>query len=122
MGPGVASGVACARRWSIPEANACNEAVGRHRLVLATSKREGGGSRAGHVSAIAVQVEEQLLGHDAPGSMKRRQDAPASPDRAGLEQQLETLQLNIRRLQLEKDLLKKANELLKKSWASTGSA
>ena len=66
--------------------------------------------------------KDQLRRHDAPASMKRRQDAPASPDRAGLEQQLETLQLNIRRLQLEKDLLKKANELLKMSWASTGSA
>ena len=58
--------------------------------------------------------KDQLRRHDAPASTKRRQDAPASPDRAGLEQQLETLQLNIRRLQLEKDLLKKANELLKK--------
>ncbi|MDG0857690.1 IS3 family transposase, partial [Roseateles puraquae] len=42
------------------------------------------------------------------------QGAPASSDRADLEQQLETLRQDIRRLQLEKDLLKKANELLKK--------
>ena len=46
--------------------------------------------------------------------MNRQQDAPASPDRSELEQQLDTLQRDIRRLQLEKDLLKKANELLKK--------
>ena len=46
--------------------------------------------------------------------MKRQQDAPASPDRVELEQQFGTLQQDIRRLQLEKDLLKKANELLKK--------
>jgi len=58
--------------------------------------------------------KNQLLGHDAPASMKRKQDAPASSDRADLEQQLETLRQDIRRLQLEKDLLKKANELLKK--------
>lgn len=58
--------------------------------------------------------KNQLLGHDAPASMKRKQDAPASSDRANLEQQLETLRQDIRRLQLEKDLLKKANELLKK--------
>jgi transposase InsO family protein len=45
--------------------------------------------------------------------MKRKQDAPASPDRAELEQQVETLHRDIRRLQLEKDVLKKANELLK---------
>lgn len=58
--------------------------------------------------------KNQLLGHDAPASMKRKQGTPTSSDRADLEQQLETLQQDIRRLQLEKDLLKKANELLKK--------
>ena len=58
--------------------------------------------------------KNQLLGHDAPASMKHQQDAPASPDRAELEQQFETLRRDIRQLQLEKDLLKKANELLKK--------
>ena len=46
--------------------------------------------------------------------MKRKQGAPASSDRADLEQQLETLRQDIRRLQLEKDLLKRANELLEK--------
>lgn len=58
--------------------------------------------------------KNQLLGHDAPASMKRKQGAPTSSDLADLEQQLETLQQDIRRLQLEKDVLKKANELLKK--------
>ncbi|MCY4743392.1 IS3 family transposase [Pelomonas sp. UHG3] len=58
--------------------------------------------------------KNQLLGHDAPASMKRKQGAPASSDRAALEQQFEKLRQDIRRLQLEKDLLKKANELLKK--------
>ena len=58
--------------------------------------------------------KNQLLGHDPSAPMKRQQDAPASPDRSELEQQLETLRRDIRRLQLEKDLLKKANELLKK--------
>lgn len=45
--------------------------------------------------------------------MKRQQDTPSS-ERAELEQQVEALRRNIRRLQLEQDLLKKANELLKK--------
>lgn len=58
--------------------------------------------------------KNQLLGHDAPASMKRKQNAPASSDRTDLEQQFETLRQDIRRLQLEKDVLKKANELLKK--------
>jgi len=65
--------------------------------------------------------KNQLLGHDAPLPMKRQQDAPATSDRAELEQQVDALRRDIRRLQLEKDLLKKANELLKKkNWASTG--
>lgn len=58
--------------------------------------------------------KNQFLGHDISASMKRKQDATASSDRADLEQQLEMLRQDIRRLQLEKDLLKKANELLKK--------
>ena len=58
--------------------------------------------------------KNQLLGHKSTAPMKRQQDAPASPDRVELERQVEALQRDIRRLQLEKDLLKKANELLKK--------
>ena len=58
--------------------------------------------------------KNQLLGHGALAPMKNQQDAPASSDRAELEQQLEALRRDIRQLQLEKDLLKKANELLKK--------
>ena len=58
--------------------------------------------------------KNRLLGHDVSAPMKRQQDAPASSDRAELEQQLETLRRDIRRLQLEKDVLKKASELVKK--------
>ena len=47
--------------------------------------------------------------------MKRPpKDCPSSSQRDELEQQLEALRRDIRRLQLEKDILKKANELLKK--------
>ncbi len=58
--------------------------------------------------------KNQLLGHEASTSMKRQQDSPPSSERAELEQQLEALRRDIRRLQLEQDLLRKANELLKK--------
>ncbi|WP_290867364.1 IS3 family transposase [Aquabacterium sp.] len=61
-----------------------------------------------------LKWKNQLLGRDVSASMKRKQDAPASSDQAALEQQLEALRQDVRRLQLEKDLLKKANELLKK--------
>jgi transposase InsO family protein/transposase-like protein len=58
--------------------------------------------------------KDRLLGHDAPASMKRKKDSPPGSERAELEQQLEVLRRDVRRLQLEQDLLKKANELLKK--------
>jgi transposase InsO family protein/transposase-like protein len=58
--------------------------------------------------------KNQLLDHDVSVPMKRQQDTPASSDQADLKQQLETLRRDVRRLQLEKDLLQKANELLKK--------
>jgi putative transposase len=53
--------------------------------------------------------------------MKRQQDSSPGSERDELERQLETVRRDIRRLQLEQDLLKKANELLKKNLASTGS-
>jgi putative transposase len=61
--------------------------------------------------------KNQLLGHEAPPSMKRHNGSGSVPDQtqlAELQQQVDVLQRNIRRLQLEHDLLKKANELLKK--------
>lgn len=61
--------------------------------------------------------KNQLLGREAPASMKRHNDSESVPDQTQLtelQQQVDVLQRNIRRLQLEHDLLKKANELLKK--------
>ncbi len=46
--------------------------------------------------------------------MKLHNDSPPDPQRLDLEQQVEALQRGIRKLQLEHDLLKRANELLKK--------
>lgn len=46
--------------------------------------------------------------------MKRPNDLPPDPEREDLEHQLEALRRDIRRLKLEQDLLKKANEILKK--------
>ena len=58
--------------------------------------------------------KNQLLGREAPASMKHSNNSPPAPERAELERQLEALQRDIRQLQLERDLLKKANEILKK--------
>lgn len=58
--------------------------------------------------------KNQLLGHEAPASMKRTKESPPEPERAELERQLEALRREIRHLKLEHDILKKANELIKK--------
>ena len=58
--------------------------------------------------------KNQLLGSEAPPSMKHQNESKPVPEQAELQRQVETLQRDIRRLQLEHDLLKKANELLKK--------
>lgn len=58
--------------------------------------------------------KNQLLGPEAPASMKRKNNLLAAPEQAELERQLEALKRDIHQLQLERDLLNKANELLKK--------
>jgi transposase InsO family protein len=59
--------------------------------------------------------KNQLLGTEAPASMKReKKTTPPDVERAELEKQLDELRRNVRRLQLEQDVLKKANELIKK--------
>lgn len=58
--------------------------------------------------------KDQLLGHEPPSSMKRRKANSKVPEHEELERQLAVLQRDVRQLQLEHDLLKKANELLKK--------
>lgn len=58
--------------------------------------------------------KNQLLGREAFTSMKRDKRPTAGADRMDLERQVESLRRDIRNLQLEHDLLKKANEILKK--------
>jgi transposase-like protein len=58
--------------------------------------------------------KRQLLGREAPASMKRDKRSTSETDRDDLARQVEALRRDLRDLQLEHDLLKKANELLKK--------
>jgi putative transposase len=58
--------------------------------------------------------KRQLLGREVLASMKQDKRSPSETDRNDLERQVEALRRDLRDLQLEHDLLKKANELLKK--------
>lgn len=79
--------------------------------------------REGSAQAVAEELgvsrpslytwKNQLPGNDAPASMRRNHDLQPHPKLAVLEQQAVALRQDIRRLRLEQDLLKKANELLK---------
>ena len=81
-------------------------------------------TRPGSAQAVAQELgvcrptlynwKNQLLGPEEPASMKLRHQTPSSPQREELERQLESLRHDVHRLQLEHDLLKKANEIIKK--------
>lgn len=90
----------------------------KHAAVYELCTRRGSAQEvAGKLDVDRVTLynwKNQLLGREAPASMKREKPSPAAADKEELEQQVETLWRDIRNLQLEHDLLKKANDLLKK--------
>lgn len=81
-------------------------------------------TREGSAQSVAQRLDldrgtlynwkNQLLGREANASMKRKPPPPSGEDRADLLRQMESLKRDIRNLQLEHDLLRKANEILKK--------
>ena len=59
--------------------------------------------------------KNQFLGREAPASMKRRKKgSPSLSEKEKLQEEIASLRSELRRLQLEHDLLQKAGELLKK--------
>ena len=58
--------------------------------------------------------KNQLLGRETASTMKCENDSSPDSEQTELQRQVESLRRDIRQLQLEHDLLKKANELLKK--------
>lgn len=82
-------------------------------------------TRQGSAEALAQEIgvcrptlykwKNRLLDREAPAFMTNPNDTPTpGAAREELERQLEVLRRDIRRLQLEQDLLKKANEIIKK--------
>ena len=101
--------------------------AGRQRTLTRTMKQSAVIDlcmREGSAQSVAQELgvsrpslytwKNQLLGHDAHASMKRKKNLPSSPELSELEEQAAALRQDIRRLRLEQDLLKKANELVKK--------
>ncbi len=90
----------------------------RQAAVIELCTREGSArliaQKAGVSRPTLYNWKNQLLGREAPASMKRQKKPAPDHKRAELEQQVESLRRDIRQLQLEHDILKKANELIKK--------
>lgn len=97
----------------------------KHEAVIALCTREGSADALAREFGVCRPTlynwKNQLLGTEAPASMKRHRELPAVSERQDLERQLEDIRRDVRRLQLEQDLLKKANEILKKTRASARS-
>jgi putative transposase len=97
---------------------ACEPAV-KQAAVIALCMRRGSAQavadKVGVCRPTLYNWKNQLLGPEAPAPMKRQKDStPPDVERAELEKQLDELRRNVHRLQLEQDVLKKANELIKK--------
>ncbi len=58
--------------------------------------------------------KNQLLGPETPASMTSKLEPPQPDEREELQRQIDALRRDLHRLQLENDLLNKANELIKK--------
>ena len=92
--------------------------IDKRAAVIALCMRQGSAESVARELGISrpslYNWRTQLLGEDGAASMKPKHDPTQSSERTELEQQLELLRREVRRLQLEQDILKKANELLKK--------
>ena len=90
----------------------------KKQAVLELCTREGSAQvlaqKLGVSRPTLYNWKNQLLGREAPASMKHTNQSPQVRERDELERQLEALRLEVRQLRLEQDLLNKANELLKK--------
>jgi hypothetical protein len=66
--------------------------------------------------------KNQLIGRQAPASIKRIPPFAPSKERDELEREVELSRRALRQLRVEQDLMNNANELLKRVWATTCSS
>jgi len=90
----------------------------RRRAVMTLCSRNGSAEAVATAVGVSRQMlyawKRELLERGVPASMSRKKDHSLSDDRDELRREVEALQKQIHRLQLEHDILEKANELLKK--------
>ena len=98
---------------SVPRLQALKQMAVIELCTRQTSAREIAQKLAVSRGAL-YKWKNQLLAPEAPASVKPNNDLPPDPERAELERQVQSLRRDIRKLQLEHDILKKANEIIKK--------
>jgi transposase-like protein len=79
----------------------CPETLKQAGVKALCMRQEGAqavAERLGVCRPTLYNWKNQLLGREAPSSMKRHNHSPSAPDRAELERQLESLQRDIRQL------------------------
>ena len=90
----------------------------KRRAVIALCSRGGSAESVAAHFGVSRQVlyvwKSELLEEGAPITMSKKKGNSSSDDRDELEREIVSLQKQIHELQLEHDILKKANELLKK--------
>lgn len=90
----------------------------KRQAVIDLCSRQGAASEIADKVGVSRQVlykwKDQLLDDKVNTPMKPYHGSHSDPDRVALEQEVDSLQVRIHRLQLEHDILIKANELLKK--------
>ena len=98
---------------SVPRLQALKQMAVIELCTRQTSAREIAQKLAVSRGAL-YKWKNQLLAPEAPASVKPNNNLPPDPERAELERQVQSLRRDIRKLQLEHDILKKANEIIKK--------
>lgn len=101
------------RAWSPPHPEAF-KLDGVMQLCARQESAQAVAERLGVCRPTLYNWKNQFLGRQASLPMKRNSHPPPLPEHTALQMQRESLQREIRQLQLERDLLTKANETLKK--------
>lgn len=99
-------------------ANKCFSPEERSQAVRELCNRRGTALKVAQKIGVSVQVlykwKKDLLDDEAYQSMRRRKEAPQDQDQDALHDEIKRLKQQLHQLQLERDILTKANELIKK--------
>ncbi len=102
--------------------NKCFSQEEKYQAVRELCNRSGTALNVAQNIGVSVPVlykwKKDLLDDEAYRSMRRRKTLPQNKNQDALLDEITRLKQQVHQLQLERDILTKANELIKKTWAS----